>query len=318
MRKIFTFLILLSFASAIMAQTKVSCTAERYEKDLFPNFNKQTVEYAVAKGWQIEKQPLLVDIYEPRDDQAVLRPLIIMAHGGSFIGGTKEQVAPFCTALVKKGYVTASIQYRLLPLNRAVQPDSILREVVRAINDMKAAIRFFRQSAAEGNPYKIDPNHIFIGGVSAGAITALHAGILDEKDLINSQLKRIIEEEGGWTGDTGLAENRKYSAKVSGIINLSGSIMDGNWIGKNDAPIFSYHGTNDMVVPINFKTIGNFPMYGSEAIKQKADSIGVDNLLIKVPNGGHTDIYSSAFAIYLNDFQKQTNQKIRQIICGNS
>lgn len=318
MKKIFTFLILISFTVSITAQSKVACNTDRYEKDLFPNFNKQTVEYATAKGWQTEKQPLFTDIYEPKEDSATLRPLIIFAHGGSFIGGKKEQVAPFCTGLVKKGYVTASIQYRLLPMNKIGEPNNILREIVRAINDMKAAVRFFRQSAANGNPYKIDANKIFVGGVSAGAITALHVGLLSENDKISDNLAKLIAEEGGFSGDTGSAENRKFSSKVSGVINLSGSIMDENWIDKDDAPVFSYHGASDLIVPIGYRRIGDLSLYGSDSIKQKADKTGLYNLLVKVAGGGHGDIYSPKYSAYLSDFTKQANQKIRQIVCGGS
>lgn len=309
-------LILLSFAVSIAAQSKIDCTNDRYEKDLFPNFNKQTIEFAVAKGWQVEKQSLLTDIYEPKDDRAELRPLVILVHGGSFVGGKKEQVAPFCTALVKKGYVTASIQYRLIPVSKIAQENNILREVVRATNDLRAAIRFFRQSAANGNLYKLDANNIFIGGVSAGAITALQTGILDENDVITDELAAIIKEEGGLKGDTGTAENKKFSAKIKAIINLSGSIMDEDWIDKDDAPIFSYHGINDMVVPIEFKSIGVLDMFGSRAIKKQADKVGLQNLLVEVQGGGHTDIYSPSFNIYLNDFQKQINRRMRQMMCG--
>lgn len=318
MTKLYSLIILLSLAVSIAAQSKVACSAERYEKDLFPNFSKQTVEYATAKGWQTEKQSLAVDIYQPKDDTATLRPLIILAHGGSFVGGNKEQVAPFCTRLVKKGYVTASIQYRLLPLSKAGEPGNILRELVRAIDDMKAAVRFFRQSAANGNPYKIDPNHIFVGGVSAGAITALHVGILDEDDKISDDLAKIIKEEGGLEGDTGSRENRRFSSKVSGVINLSGSILDENWIEKTDPPIFSYHGASDLVVAIGYRKIGDLSLYGSESIRQKADKVGLLNLLVKVPGGGHVDVYSPKYSTFLNDFQTQTNQKIRSIICGKN
>jgi predicted esterase len=315
MKRIFSFLILLSFTVSAMSQTKVACTADRYEKDLFPAFNKQTVEYAVAKGWNGKEKSLLTDIYEPKDDTAALRPLIIFAHGGSFVRGDKEQVAPFCAAFTKKGYVTVSIQYRLLPLDKVGQPGNILREVVRASNDMKAAVRFFRQSAANGNPYRIDPNNIFVGGVSAGAITALQVGLLGENDKISDVLAKIISEEGGLNGDTGSPENRKFSAKVRGVLNFSGSILNADWIDKNDPPVFSYHGAEDSVVPVNYQNAGIFTMYGSEAIKQKADAVGLDNLLVKVPGGGHTDIYSLKYFPYLIDFQKQVNQKIRSMIC---
>lgn len=313
--KWFSLLILLSFTVSITAQSNVSCTADRYEKDLFSHFSKQTIEYTKTNGWQTENQSLLADIYEPKDDTATLRPLIILAHGGSFVGGNKEQVASFCTNLAKKGYVAVSIQYRLIPVSKVAESNNILREIIRAINDMKAAVRFFRQSAANGNPYKIDPNNIFIGGVSAGAITALHAGILDSDDKVSDELAKIIAEEGGFEGDTGSVENRKFSSKVNGVINLSGSIMDENWIDKDDAPIFSYHGMEDSVVAIGYRKIGRLGLFGSESIQQKADKVGLYNLLVKVPGGGHVDVYSPKYSIYLNDFQKQLNKKIRSMIC---
>lgn len=313
-----SFFILLSFAFSIAAQSKTDCTADRYEKDLFAAFNKQTIEYTKTKGWQDANQSLLADIYEPKDDKAELRPLVILVHGGSFVGGKKEQVAPFCTALVKKGYVAASIQYRLIPVSKVAEGNNILREVVRATNDLKAAIRFFRQSAANGNPYKIDANNIFIGGVSAGAITALQTGILDENDVITDELAAIIKDEGGFKGDTGTSENKKFSTKIKAIINLSGSIMDEDWIDKDDAPVFSYHGINDLVVPIEFNSIGTLDMFGSRAIKKQADKVGLENLLVEVPGGGHVDIYSPSFNIYLNDFQKQINKKMRRMICSEN
>lgn len=316
MNKLFIWLVLLTFVVSISAQSKVACEADRYEKDLFPNFTKKTVEYAAVKSWKGENVSLSADIYEPKDDSATLRPLIIFAHGGSFIWGNKEQVAPLCTRFTKKGYVTASIQYRLIPPDKVREQNAILRELFKAVNDMKAAIRFFRQSVANGNPYKIDPNFIFVGGISAGALTALQVGVLDENDEINSTIAEIMAEEGGLDGDSGSAENRKYSSKVSGIFNLSGAILVDNWIEKTDAPIFSYHGTDDPTVSIGYRKVGELGLYGSEPIKEKADKVGLENILVKVPGGGHTDVYTPKFANYLNDFQKQVNQKIRSMICG--
>ncbi|MBX7169495.1 MAG: alpha/beta hydrolase [Pyrinomonadaceae bacterium] len=315
MKKICSWLILISFVISISAQEKASCAPDRYEKAIFSDFTKKTIEYAAAKNWSDENVSLLTDIYEPKNDDAQLRPLIIVVHGGSFTSGNKEQMTPFCTFFVKNGYVVASIQYRLAPANKVVESNNILREVVRATNDLKSAIRFFRQSAENGNPYKIDPNNIFIGGVSAGAITALQTGLLDEKDLVTDELSSIIAEEGGLNGNTGSAENRKFSTKVRGIFNLSGSIMDENWIDKDDPPIFSYHGEDDMVVPIRFKSIGTLDMYGSELIKEKADKVGLDNVLVKVPKGGHTDIYTFRFLSFFIDYANQVNQKIRSMIC---
>ncbi len=315
MNKFLCLLVLLSFAVSVAAQNKISCAPDRYEKEVFSAFTKTTVEYAPTKNWKGENTNLLTDIYEPKADTAPLRPLIVIAHGGSFISGNKEQVAPFCTRFVKNGYVVASIQYRLIPLDKVREPNAVLRGLVKASNDMKAAIRFFRQSVAKGNPYKIDPNNIFIGGVSAGAITALQVGLLDENDKLSDTLTKIITEEGGFYGDTGSAENKKYPANVNGIFNLSGAVLDEKWIDKTDAPVFSYHGTNDEVVSIGYRKIGELGLFGSNSIKEKADQVGLDNILVKVPDGGHIDVYTLKYAGYFLDYQKQANQKIRSILC---
>lgn len=318
MNKLFSLLVIMSFVVSVSAQDKISCAPDRYEKDVFSVFNKNTVEYANTKNWKGENVNLLTDIYEPKDDSAPIRPLVIIAHGGSFISGNKEQLAPFATRFVKNGYVVASINYRLIPLEKVREPNAVLRGMVKAINDMKAAIRFFRQSAVNGNPYKIDPNNIFIGGVSAGAITALHVGILDKGDKISDTLTKIIAEEGGFNGDTGSAENHKYSANVNGIFNLSGAVLDENWIDKTDAPVFSYHGMADDVVSIGYRKIGELGLFGSESIKQQADKVGLDNILVKIPGGGHVDVYSLKYGVFFLDYQKQVNQKIRSMLCGES
>ncbi len=317
MKKLLSLLILLSFAGLGEAQTKIPCPVGRYEKDVFSTFGKLTVPFASNKGWEGEDVPLAVDIFQPDGDSAPLRPLIIFAHGGGFTQGTKEAAAFFCLQFTKKGYVTASIEYRLIPKEKSHDPQNMKHELIKAMSDFKAAIRFFRQSVARGNPYQIDPNNIFIGGVSAGAITALEVGILDKNDKMSRDLAKFVAEEGGLEGNTGSAENKMFSSKIKGVINYSGSILDEKWIDKTDAPIFSYHGTADEVVPIGYSIKGkNFKMYGSESIKNKADRVGLDNLLVKVPNGGHTNIYLDAtFASYYIDFHNRLYSKMRSMIC---
>ena len=52
--------------------------------------------------------------------------------------------------------------------------------VVRAVHDYRAAIRYFKKDFSEnGNIYGIDTSLIFAGGVSAGAITAVHVAYMD-------------------------------------------------------------------------------------------------------------------------------------------
>src|SRR5210317_2062177 len=75
------------------------CDGMRYRYlNAFENFS---VTYDVEYGNSINatglNQSLVVDIYEPEGDTNESRPLIVMAHGGFFIGG--ENDAPDVLAL---------------------------------------------------------------------------------------------------------------------------------------------------------------------------------------------------------------------------
>ena len=168
MRKLsITFLAIL-FAIVSSAQ----CDGERYREFIFESLDITTdVQYGNNYDLNGNDVALLLDVYEPSGDSQELRPLVIFAHGGSFVGGSKEgaDVVPICQDLAKMGFVTSSINYRLgLPLTLALQ-EPATEAVMRGYHDMKAAIRFFRKDIAEnGNTYGIDTDEIYIGGVSAG------------------------------------------------------------------------------------------------------------------------------------------------------
>ena len=52
---------------------------------------------------------------------------------------------------------------------------------MNGISDAKAAIRYFRKDAAtNGNIFGIDPNQIYIGGYSAGAILAVNLAYIND------------------------------------------------------------------------------------------------------------------------------------------
>lgn len=305
MNKLLLLLMFLSLACSGNAQAKIPCGVGRYEKDLFTSATKKTVQYASATDWNDRTVSLEVDVYEPKGDTALLRPLVIFAHGGGFVQGDKADMAYVSEQFAKRGYVTASIQYRLLPMNKLSIPNA-KNHILKAVKDFKTAIGFFRTSSKK---FRIDPENIFIGGASAGAITALHVGLLDTGDQLPEDVARFAAIEGG-------IEN----VKIKGVINYSGSILDNGWIDKTDPPIFSYHGTADDVVPIGYGVNGKlFSLYGSDSIKQKADEAGLDNILVRVPNGRHTDIYTDqSYSSFYLDFHQQTYRKMRSLVCGGA
>ena len=163
MKKLATILTL-TFISAL---TSAQCNG-RYQTEIFSSVTKTTVNYSDVYTDNAHK----MDIYTPDGDTEINRPLILFMHGGSFSAGDKADVdcQDFCTAFAKKGYVTASVNYRLVsPLNILsflLNHDEQYEEVLKATVDIKAAIRYFRKDFTNGDTYGIDPNTIFTPFIS--------------------------------------------------------------------------------------------------------------------------------------------------------
>jgi para-nitrobenzyl esterase len=115
MKKIY----LLAFSTLITAisiKAQSPCATGRYASDTFTNVTTTSnVVYGSNLSWSGGTTSLKMDIYQPTGDVETARPLIIWAHGGSFQGGTSTDgdVVALSQAFAKKGYVCASINYRL-------------------------------------------------------------------------------------------------------------------------------------------------------------------------------------------------------------
>ena len=265
--------------------------------------------------------PLLFDFYAPCDDTVAQRPLVIVVHGGAWAAGNKADLAEFSQFLAKRGYAVASVGYRLsLPSNPLCwdqDADSVklIRAAARAIQDARAAVRFFRANAAE---YRIDPDYIFIGGASAGGFTALGVGYVDEDERPGACGPQ--PQYGNWFGhlnlpDMGSVEgdggNPGFSSKVRGVINMSGALFKLDFMdGPQDPPLISFHGMADNVVPFGYGcALQNaidlniyhkcIKVYGAGAFQSYADSIGLESKLVAFPNGGHG--YTAAEVIQLSE-----------------
>ncbi len=126
-------------------------------------------------------RPLTLDLYLPRNTAPQPRegfPLVVYIHGGGWVGGDAHRSGTFrdfpgvLAALSAKGYVVASIEYRL----------SGEAKFPAQVRDVKAAIRWLR---AHASYYGIDPARAVAWGVSAGghlaglAAVSCHAAELE-------------------------------------------------------------------------------------------------------------------------------------------
>jgi Carboxylesterase family len=70
--------------------------------------------YGSAPDAQGNPVQLKLDLYQPAGDTAAERPALIWVHGGGFTAGDKSSGATQASFFARRGYVAASINYRLL------------------------------------------------------------------------------------------------------------------------------------------------------------------------------------------------------------
>ena len=123
--------------------------------------------YSVPPGFR----PLRLDLYRPRNTGSVTRglPLVVYVHGGGWQSGHTRHAGAFANwpgvlaLLASKGYVVASIEYRLSGEAR----------FPAAIHDVKTSIRWLRSKSSQ---FGIDPTRVIIwGGSAGGQLAALAA-----------------------------------------------------------------------------------------------------------------------------------------------
>ena len=186
---------------------------------------------------------LTMDVYTPRGDSLRLRPLVVLIHGGAFFFGDKhdrEMVAQ-CAHLASLGYVAVSLNYRMgFELSKA----SIQRCGYKAIQDAHAAMRYLTHHAAE---YGIDTERMYIGGSSAGSITAMNMVYMSNDNCPKSTKKRHFQGKYGPLHESG--NDLKDEFKVKGLINMWGAVYELDEVSANPLPTISFHGTADQVVP---------------------------------------------------------------------
>ena len=119
-----------------------------------------------------------LDVYQPAGDRTRNRPAVVWIHGGGFRAGSKRaaNVVQLATAFAHRGYVAASIDYRLLAQGvrcggtGSAPPPQCALAALAAKEDAIAAVAWIRRHA---RGLHVDPHRIAVGGTSAGAVTSL-------------------------------------------------------------------------------------------------------------------------------------------------
>ena len=227
---------------------------------------------------------LKLDLYSPQGTGQTELPLVVVVHGGGFVGGSKTQgnVVAWSRAFAARGYLVASIDYRLsgtrpVPSDR-VEPllqfvleqggDLQLVTAVAAIDDTLTAMDFLL-----ARPDTLDFSTTLVGG-SAGAVTVDHvAYALDDFGIERPNVAAVISNWGGLPIGAG-ADLIQNPPQQGDPLN-------------REPPIFLAHATGDPTVSYSLST----------DIATRAGEVGLEHrLYTKVANVHGFDLAAEQYA----------------------
>jgi acetyl esterase/lipase len=201
---------------------------------------------------KVGEKSLQLDLYKPKETKKPA-PGLIFVHGGSWSGGNRKIYGYYCQHFAEKGYVAATIDYRLS--GEAPFP--------AAIQDVNCAIRWMRANAAK---LGVDPNKIGLVGGSAGGHLVLLAAYAntDDPELegtggnpgVNSRVQAVIDLYGPVQLKASKSARRNSVLKFMGgktteeAPELYAKASPFNHLTKDAPPTLILHGTVDELVSI--------------------------------------------------------------------
>ena len=205
---------------------------------------------------------------------------MIWIHGGGWSSGDKA--CPPGLGLLSRGYVVASINYRLS--REAIFPAQIY--------DCKAAVRFLRAHAAQ---YDIDRNRFGVWGDSAGgqlaALLGTTNGLKEYEGFegvtgVSSNVQAVCDwfgpsdflQSNDWTGPGGNAINQLMGGFVA--THATNAMMASPVRQAGRAPLAAFlimHGDQDFLVPV----------HQSRLLFEKLQGLGANARLVVLPHAGH-------------------------------
>ncbi|KAA5546009.1 alpha/beta hydrolase [Roseiconus nitratireducens] len=129
----------------------------------------------------------VLDLWIAESDQPT--PLVLVIHGGGWMGGSKERLQRFvdAPALLQAGISVAAINYRFVPQAEA---EGMEPPVKGPLHDAARALQFIRSQAENWN---LDKQRIGAAGGSAGACSSLWLAFHD--DLADPQSDDPVSRE---------------------------------------------------------------------------------------------------------------------------
>ncbi|MBA2406521.1 MAG: carboxylesterase family protein [Chitinophagales bacterium] len=226
-------------------------------------------------------EDLKLDLYEPNEAVNYRRPLLVYIHGGGFTGGDKttDKAVDFGEYFAKRGFVVASINYRLGIELDGTTVDNF-QTTYMATQDAKSAIRFFKDTADQ---YCLDTAAFFVTGTSAGGVLALTCAYWDQPEanaaVLNTDTLGLLDASSGNVG---------FSSHINSVISCWGGITDTTWLQYEVEPNLLFHGTEDSTIPyMQGYNQDSLYLYGGFIIHRASLEYGVESYLKPFVGFGH-------------------------------
>jgi acetyl esterase/lipase len=239
---------------------------------VLPGGVEQDITYATVGGVALK-----LDVYYPQQWNGPA-PLAVFVHGGGWTSGDKTGSAGYADKdeLLARGYVVASVDYRLAPEYRWPAQ----------IEDVKAAIRFLRANAAR---FGVDPERLGVWGSSAGGHLVSMVGLTDASAGFDdsggnfeqsSRPLAVVDEFGptdltqpGFVSADPVVALLGPNAPLALLTNASPVA----YISLDDPPFLIVQGDSDATVPPS----------QSQELYQRLHARGLTATLVMVANCGH-------------------------------
>lgn len=266
----------------------------------------------------------LMDIYFPLPVPGLpyssKRPTVMLIHGGGFTQGDKNNFRSTCIQMAESGYTAVTIKYRL---GHDCSPSDYSRAVYNALQDAHLALIHLYQN---NTLYGVHKNYMFIGGSSAGAITALNVVYFDQEEA-DALYPGLVDSEGP------IRPVDAPPINLQGVFSSAGAVLPALYDSEQSIPLIAFHGANDTIVPIDENIGTNCSQettWGSQILFQLLKSEGTCVELNVHPTDGH-GVYSgqqtvrngrvmcffkSILCATCNDATKYIKKKVTPPACG--
>lgn len=241
----------------------------------------EVIENAVPDPICTDIRPSLkFDVYYPINHayNTCKLPALIMFHGGAYAECSDKRnkgIVALCKEFAYRGFVVFSVEYRrgVLRDNRTITDilsgktinyttAQQMLAIYRACQDARGAIRsiikYEKNGWGSGYPWRIDIGKIFVGGISAGSVVAMHSVYFQNQGQWNDVFQSSIVSALGYIdgndyyyagAETPFPDYTAANGIIAGVLDCWGALMVPATVAYNTNP-FSFFSSNTVNPPL--------------------------------------------------------------------